>query len=177
MNEKKRAALNFRTIAYEAKGWLMVSPAFVVKLVFVVYPLVKAFRMAFYTKYNYLLETGSGFGLKAFSYVLGDPTFIAALKNTFLLFCVGLPIAMVLSLGIALLAIFFISDPFQGLIISQMLLSIQLPFTIFLQVGLTSSPRVMGEYANSPRSRILLYSIAAIVSALNLYLFYSAIAG
>lgn len=103
MNEKKRAALNFRTIVYEAKGWLMVSPAFVVKLVFVVYPLVKAFRMAFYTKYNYLLETGSGFGLKAFSYVLGDPTFIAALKNTFLLFCVGLPIAMVLSLGIALL--------------------------------------------------------------------------
>ena len=84
---------------------------------------------------------------------------------------------VVLSLGIALLAIFFISDPFQGLIISQMLLSIQLPFTIFLQVGLTSSPRVMGEYANSPRSRILLYSIAAIVSALNLYLFYSAIAG
>lgn len=84
---------------------------------------------------------------------------------------------VVLSLGIALLAIFFISDPFQGLIISQMLLSIQLPFTIFLQVGLTSSPRVMGEYANSPRSCILLYSIAAIVSALNLYLFYSAIAG
>ena len=60
-------------------------------------------------------------------------------------------LGVLLSLGVALLVIFFISDPFQGLIISQMVLSVQLPFTVFLQVGLTSSRRVMGEYANSPR--------------------------
>lgn len=83
---------------------------------------------------------------------------------------------VLLSLSVALLAIFFIENPFQGLIISQMLLSVQLPFTIFLQVSLTSSTRVMGEYANSPTSRALLYGIAVIVSMLNLYLFYTALA-
>ena len=56
-------------------------------------------------------------------------------------------VGVLLSLGVALLVIFFINDPFQGLIISQMVLSVQLPFTVFLQVGLTSSRRVMGEYA------------------------------
>ncbi len=82
-------------------------------------------------------------------------------------------VGIALSLLIALLLIFFISNPFNGLIISQIILSIQLPFTIFLQVSLTSSRRVMGQYANSLSSRILLYSIAAFVSALNIYLFYS----
>ena len=53
-------------------------------------------------------------------------------------------VGILLSLGIALVVILFIENPFQGLIISQMILSIQLPFTIFLQVGLTSSKRVMG---------------------------------
>ena len=53
-------------------------------------------------------------------------------------------VGVILSLGIALLLIFFIGDPFKGLLISQMILSIQLPFTVFLQVGLTSSRKVMG---------------------------------
>ena len=46
-------------------------------------------------------------------------------------------IGVLLSLGVALVIIFFIDNPFYGLIISQMILSIQLPFTVFLQVGLT----------------------------------------
>ena len=79
-------------------------------------------------------------------------------------------VGVLLSLGVALLVIFFISDPFQGLIISQMVLSVQLPFTVFLQVGLTSSRRVMGEYANSRWSTFVLYTIAAVVSVLNLML-------
>lgn len=80
---------------------------------------------------------------------------------------------VLLSLGVALLIIFFINDPFQGLIISQMVLSVQLPFTVFLQVGLTSSRRVMGEYANSRWSTFVLYTIAAVVSVLNLMLLFS----
>jgi len=80
---------------------------------------------------------------------------------------------VLLSLGIALLLIFFIGDPFKGLIISQMILSIQLPFTVFLQVGLTSSRKVMGEYVNSRWSTFVLYSIAIIVSVLNIMLLFS----
>ncbi|WP_430746767.1 Nramp family divalent metal transporter [Bacteroides gallinaceum] len=82
-------------------------------------------------------------------------------------------LGVLLSLGVALLVIFFINDPFQGLIISQMVLSVQLPFTVFLQVGLTSSRRVMGEYANSRWSTFVLYTIAAVVSVLNLMLLFS----
>ncbi|MBQ2857138.1 MAG: Nramp family divalent metal transporter [Bacteroidaceae bacterium] len=82
-------------------------------------------------------------------------------------------IGVILSLGIALLIIFFIDNPFYGLIISQMILSMQLPFTVFLQVGLTSSKKVMGKYANSIWTKWLLYGIATIVSVLNIMLLFS----
>ena len=81
-------------------------------------------------------------------------------------------IGVLRSLGVALVIIFFIDNPFYGLIISQMILSIQLPFTVFLQVGLTSSKRVMGKYANSCWSSFVLYTIAIIVSVLNIMLLF-----
>lgn len=84
-------------------------------------------------------------------------------------------VGIVLSLGIALLLIYFIGDPFRGLLISQMVLSIQLPFTVFLQVSLTSSRRVMGAYVNSRWSTFVLYAIAGVVTALNLVLLLSEI--
>ncbi len=84
-------------------------------------------------------------------------------------------VGVVLSLGIALLLIFCIGNPFKGLLISQMVLSIQLPFTVFLQVGLTSSKRVMGKYVNSRWSSFVLYTIAAIVTILNIMLLISEI--
>lgn len=79
-------------------------------------------------------------------------------------------VGVIVSLCVALLLIFFIGDPFQGLLISQMVLSLQLPFTVFLQVWLTSSRRVMGQYANSTFSKVILYGIAVAVTLLNLYL-------
>jgi manganese transport protein len=79
-------------------------------------------------------------------------------------------VGIVLSFLIALLVIFLIHDPFKGLLYSQMVLSIQLPFTVFLQVSLTSSKKVMGKYANSRGNAIFLYSLAAIVTLLNVWL-------
>lgn len=81
-------------------------------------------------------------------------------------------VGIVLSLGLAYLIILLIGDPFRGLIVSQMVLSVQLPFTVFLQVWLTSSRRVMGEYANRPWSKAVLYGIAGVVSALNVMLLF-----
>ncbi len=72
---------------------------------------------------------------------------------------------------VATLIIMFISDPFKGLIISQMLLSIQLPITIFLQIYLTSSRKIMGTHANSVVDKILLWSSGIIVFMLNILLF------
>lgn len=85
-------------------------------------------------------------------------------------------IGVVLSLGLAMLLILFIGNPFKGLIISQMVLSLQLPFTVFLQVSLTSSKRVMGKYANKPWNTVFLYSLAGIVTALNIWLLVSELA-
>lgn len=73
----------------------------------------------------------------------------------------------------AVIIIFFISNPFSGLVISQMLLSIQLPFTIFLQIYLTSSKKVMGSYANSMFDNISLWIIGIIVTILNIALLIS----
>ncbi len=78
-----------------------------------------------------------------------------------------------LSLIIALLLIFMIGNPFKALIISQMILSIQLPFTIFLQIYLTSSTKVMGKYANTKSTTVIMLLVGAIVTFLNVLLFIS----
>jgi manganese transport protein len=75
-------------------------------------------------------------------------------------------IGIFISLIGALLIIFFIQDPFKGLIWSQVFLSIQLPFTIAIQVYLTSSKKVMGRYANSRFLIGLLLLIGSIVTLL-----------
>jgi manganese transport protein len=82
-------------------------------------------------------------------------------------------LGVALSLVVAFCIVLMISNPFQGLIISQMVLSIQLPFTIFLQVRLTSSPKVMGKYKNTVFTGIMLYTIGGIVTVLNIMLFIS----
>ncbi len=73
--------------------------------------------------------------------------------------------------------IFLIGDPFRGLVISQMLLSMQLPFTIVTQVRLTSSTKVMGKYANGTALNVLLWMVAAVVIGLNLLLLKALIIG
>ncbi len=70
----------------------------------------------------------------------------------------------------AFLLILFIESPFEGLIWSQTFLSIQLPFTIFTQLYLTSSKRVMGRYANRPMTKVILWGIGLLVTFFNLLL-------
>jgi manganese transport protein len=81
-------------------------------------------------------------------------------------------VGIIISLTGALLMIFFIGDPFKGLILSQVFLSVQLPFTVAIQIYLTSSKKVMGKYANSRFLLGLLLVIAGIVTFLNLKLLF-----
>ena len=67
-------------------------------------------------------------------------------------------------------AVFLVTDPFRGLILSQILLSIQLPWTILLQLRLTSSGKVMGRHANRGIEAFLLWLTAAVVVVLNIML-------
>ena len=78
----------------------------------------------------------------------------------------GIYVTLFGALGIIL----FIQDPFQGLLWSQIILSIQLPLTIVPLILLTSSPRVMGKYANSRGNQILLWAVAFVVLFLNVML-------
>ncbi|HNX22656.1 MAG TPA: Nramp family divalent metal transporter [Spirochaetota bacterium] len=82
-------------------------------------------------------------------------------------------IGLAITIIAAVLIIFLIRDPFKGLIFSQMFLSIQLPITIFLQIYLTSSKKVMGKYANGKFTLTLLLIIGSIVSLLNIMLLIS----
>ena len=67
-------------------------------------------------------------------------------------------------------ACLIVPNPFEGLIWSQALLSLQLPITVFVLIRLTSSSRVMGKYANSHPLNALLVGIGAVVTILDVVL-------
>ena len=80
-------------------------------------------------------------------------------------------IGLGITYGMAAAALLFVSNPFKGLIWSQVMLSIQLPVTVFLLLYLTSSKKVMGEFANKTRPKLALYLIASVITLLNILLF------
>ncbi|MBQ6089670.1 MAG: sugar ABC transporter permease [Lachnospiraceae bacterium] len=81
------------------KGWLYLLPAIVFLGVFMVYPLIDVVVYSFEENYNFASQTYTGTGLFNYSYVLHDPYFAQALKNTFILVIITVP----LSTGLALL--------------------------------------------------------------------------
>ena len=83
----------------EWKAWLYLLPAIVFLGAFLVYPLFDVFIYSFEEGYNSASQTYFGVGLYNYSYVLHDPYFLQALKNTFILVIFTVPI----STGIALL--------------------------------------------------------------------------
>ena len=81
------------------KAWLHLLPAILFLGVFMVYPLIDVFIYSFEEGYNSASQTFFGVGLYNYSYVLHDPYFLQAVKNTFILVIFTVPI----STGIALL--------------------------------------------------------------------------
>jgi manganese transport protein len=82
-----------------------------------------------------------------------------------------------LTLVPAALGIVLIASPFQGLVVSQILLSVQLPLTIYLQFRLTASRAVMGEYANPAWHNLVLGLISVVVVGLNMLLLWDTLGG
>ncbi len=81
------------------KAWLYLLLAVLFLGAFMVYPLIDVFIYSFEEGYNSASQTFFGVGLYNYSYVLHDPYFLQALKNTFILVVITVP----LSTGIALL--------------------------------------------------------------------------
>ncbi len=79
-------------------------------------------------------------------------------------------LGVIAAFALALVAIFYVHDAFQSLVWSQALLSLQLPITVFVQIWLTSSRTVMGNYANGAALKAVLIAIGLAVTALNAFL-------
>ena len=81
------------------KGWLYLLPAILFLSAFMVYPLIDVFIYSLEEGFNFASQSFSGVGLYNYSYVLHDPYFLQAVKNTFILVMITVP----LSTGLALL--------------------------------------------------------------------------
>lgn len=86
------------------KGWLYLLPAILFLAVFMIYPLIDVFVYSFEEGYNSASQTYFGIGAYNYSYVLHDPYFLQAVKNTFILVVITVPlstaIALLISVGL-----------------------------------------------------------------------------
>ena len=84
-----------------AKGWLYLIPAILFLGVFMVYPLIDVFVYSFEEGYNSASQTFFGTGIYNYSYILHDPYFLQAVKNTFILVIVTVPLSTLIALAIS----------------------------------------------------------------------------
>ncbi len=84
------------------KGWLYLLPAMAFLGIFMVYPLIDVFIYSFEEGYNSASQTFFGVGMYNYSYVLHDPYFLQAVKNTFILVLITVPVSTGLALLISL---------------------------------------------------------------------------
>jgi len=94
--KKKRFILN-----ENLKGWLYLLPAVLFLGVFMVYPLIDVFVYSFEEGYNSASQTFFGVGTYNYSYVLHDPYFLQALKNTLILVAITVPASTILAILIS----------------------------------------------------------------------------
>ena len=99
------------------KAWLYLLPAFAFLGLFMVYPLVDVFIYSLEEGYNSASQTYYGVGLYNYSYVLHDPYFLQALKNTFILVIITVPLStgLALLISVALSSIQKLRELFQTL--------------------------------------------------------------
>ena len=83
------------------KGWLYLLPALLFLGVFMVYPLIDVCIYSVEEGYNSASQTYFGIGLYNYNYVLHDPYFLQALKNTFILVIITVPLSTALALLIS----------------------------------------------------------------------------
>ena len=83
------------------KGWLYLLPAILFLGAFMVYPLIDVFVYSFEEGFNFASQTYFDIGTYNFAYVLRDPYFLQALKNTFILVIITVPVSTTLALLIS----------------------------------------------------------------------------
>ncbi len=84
------------------KAWLYLLPAIIFVGIFLVYPLIDVFIYSFEENFNLASQTYTGVGFENYSYILRDPYFLQAVKNTFILVVITVPVSTLLALAISL---------------------------------------------------------------------------
>ena len=97
------------------KCWLYLLPAILFLGAFMVYPLFDVFVYSFEEGYNFASQSFFDTGLYNYSYVLHDPYFLQAVKNTFIIVIITVPLSTILALliSLALSSVKYIQDLFQ----------------------------------------------------------------
>ena len=101
-SQQKVSSSAWRSQLREYKAWLYLLPAFLFLGVFMVYPLIDVFIYSVEEGFNSASQTHFGIGLYNYQYVLHDPYFLQAVKNTFILVIITVPVSTGLALLIAL---------------------------------------------------------------------------
>ena len=106
---------NDNSFSGSGKAWLYLLPAFLFLGVFMIYPLIDVFIYSFEEGYNFASQTSFGTGGYNYSYVLHDPYFLQAVKNTFLLVLITVPVStgLALLISVALSSVKPLRDLFQ----------------------------------------------------------------
>ena len=162
------------------KGWLYLLPALLFLGFFMVYPLVDVFIYSFEEGYNSASQTFFGVGLYNYSYVLHDPYFLQALRNTFILVAVTVPlstiIAIIISVGLNSITDFidgpywakmfvlcfytiWVVMPFKVLILTSALASVNQDYYNAAKVDGTSSFRIFRKITLPMISPMIFYLV------------------
>lgn len=106
---------NDNSFSGSGKAWLYLLPAFLFLGVFMIYPLIDVFIYSFEEGYNFASQTSFGTGGYNYSYMLHDPYFLQAVKNTFLLVLITVPVStgLALLISVALSSVKPLRDLFQ----------------------------------------------------------------
>ena len=83
------------------KAWLYLLPALLFLGVFMLYPLVDVVIYSFEENFKFTTQTYTGVGFANYTYIFNDYKFIQAIKNTFLIVIITVPVSTILSLLIA----------------------------------------------------------------------------
>ena len=92
MSSRKQLS-GVNNVMTQVRGWLYLLPALLFLIAFMVYPLIDVFVYSYQEGFNSASQTSFGIGLYNYKYILRDPYFLKAVKNTFILVIITVPVS------------------------------------------------------------------------------------
>ncbi|MBE3595501.1 MAG: sugar ABC transporter permease [Hydrogenibacillus sp.] len=100
---ERRHPVEKPTLTSTLKALLYLAPALAVLITFTVYPILQSLLLSFYADYDYFRDIVYRYGLDNYRFLLQDPDFHLALRNTAIFVLGVVPASIALSLAVAFL--------------------------------------------------------------------------